>query len=189
MSRPPRARNAVLDAAERVLLRQGAPALTLDAIAAEAGVSKGGLMYHFPTKEALLGALVVRAVDIFDAALAEAARSDVPGEFTRAYLRTTIPAEPGLPIEHEDEQAPPDLIAALAAAASQDGDLLTPLREAYARWQDRLEHDGLPAGAATAVRLAVDGWWLASLLDLPALSRSVHEQTLALLLGLTRPAG
>ena len=31
--------------------------MTLDVVAQAAGVSKGGLLYHFPSKESLLGAL------------------------------------------------------------------------------------------------------------------------------------
>ena len=47
---PPRrgdTRKRLLDAAAAVVRRDGAGALTLDAVAAEAGVSKGGLLYHF----------------------------------------------------------------------------------------------------------------------------------------------
>ncbi|HZB75928.1 MAG TPA: TetR family transcriptional regulator, partial [Solirubrobacteraceae bacterium] len=46
MARPSR-REALLDAAIRVIRRDGAQKLTLDAVAAEAGVSKGGILYHF----------------------------------------------------------------------------------------------------------------------------------------------
>ena len=59
MSRPS-ARERLLDAAVAVVRRDGAQALTLDAVAAEAGVSKGGLLYHFRSKRDLLDALVER---------------------------------------------------------------------------------------------------------------------------------
>ena len=49
-------RKRLLDAAAVVVRRDGAQALTLDAVAAEAGVSKGGLLYHFKTKRELLDA-------------------------------------------------------------------------------------------------------------------------------------
>src|SRR5205809_615370 len=48
----------LLDAAEAVVVRQGIANLTLDAVAAEAGMSKGGLLHHFPTKDRLVEALV-----------------------------------------------------------------------------------------------------------------------------------
>ena len=58
----PSAREAMLDAAQAVVLKQGAASLTLDAVAREAQVSKGGVMYHFPTKQALLTALGERMI-------------------------------------------------------------------------------------------------------------------------------
>jgi AcrR family transcriptional regulator len=50
----------ILDAAEAVVLESGARHMTLDAVAVKAGVSKGGLLYHFPTKDALLRAMLDR---------------------------------------------------------------------------------------------------------------------------------
>jgi AcrR family transcriptional regulator len=52
----------ILDAAERILSARGAHSLTLDMVAAEAGISKGGLTYSFPTKEALLSAMLDRGI-------------------------------------------------------------------------------------------------------------------------------
>ena len=46
-------------------MKRGAKALTLDLVAAEAGISKGGLTYTFPSKEALLSALLDRDVQRF----------------------------------------------------------------------------------------------------------------------------
>lgn len=59
-------RGSLLDAAERVVLRQGAGQLTMDAVAAEAGVSKGGVLYAFASKDALIDAMFVRAFEAFD---------------------------------------------------------------------------------------------------------------------------
>ncbi len=48
------ARREIQDAARAVLLRDGVPGLTLEAVAREAGVTKQGLLYHFASKEALV---------------------------------------------------------------------------------------------------------------------------------------
>ena len=53
MSRPPHARESVLDAFEAILIDEGERAATMDATARAAGVSKGGLLYHFASKDAL----------------------------------------------------------------------------------------------------------------------------------------
>ncbi|HFL8188134.1 TPA: helix-turn-helix domain-containing protein [Stenotrophomonas maltophilia] len=44
----------VLDAAERVVAQVGAARLTLDAVAAEAGVSKASVVYDFQSKAGLI---------------------------------------------------------------------------------------------------------------------------------------
>lgn len=47
-------RARLLSAADQIAAESGAAGVSLDAVAARAGVSKGGLLYHFPTKVALL---------------------------------------------------------------------------------------------------------------------------------------
>jgi len=58
MPPPPAARAKVLEAFATLLVTQGERAATLDAVAAEAGVSKGGLLYHFGSKVALAEGLM-----------------------------------------------------------------------------------------------------------------------------------
>lgn len=55
---PAATRQRLLDAAGELACEEGASSLSLDAVAAKAGVSKGGLLYHFPSKNALLRAMV-----------------------------------------------------------------------------------------------------------------------------------
>lgn len=47
-------REKICEAAIRTASRDGLLAMTLDNVAREAGVSKGGVMYHFPSKEELV---------------------------------------------------------------------------------------------------------------------------------------
>lgn len=55
--RPPdQARTSVLSAADRLFYEHGVRAVSVDAIADAAGVTKRTLYYHFPTKEALVAA-------------------------------------------------------------------------------------------------------------------------------------
>ncbi len=68
----PSAKDDILDAAEAVVVDKGAVHLTLDAVTERAGISKGGLRYHFDSKEALLMALVERQVKRYEADLAPA---------------------------------------------------------------------------------------------------------------------
>lgn len=66
MSRPPLARERVLDAFEEILVTEGERAATMDATARAAGVSKGGLLYHFASKEALEGGILDRLRTVVD---------------------------------------------------------------------------------------------------------------------------
>ncbi|GAA1765524.1 TetR/AcrR family transcriptional regulator [Agromyces humatus] len=66
MSRPPVAREAVLDAFERIIIAEGERAATLDATARAAGVSKGGLLYHFGSRHALIAGLIERLHRLVD---------------------------------------------------------------------------------------------------------------------------
>jgi len=50
----------LLDAATTIIMDHGVHQLTLEEVASIAGVSKGGLLYHYPSKEALLTAIVER---------------------------------------------------------------------------------------------------------------------------------
>jgi AcrR family transcriptional regulator len=82
------ARQAVLDAFERVVIDRGERAATFDAVAAEAGVSKGGLLYHFASKTDLVDGLVQRLL-----ALAEADRAEItasPEGPVRHFLRSSV---------------------------------------------------------------------------------------------------
>jgi len=65
MARPD-SRNAILDAAESIVIEFGAARMTLDAVAKRTGVSKGGLIYNFPTKEALLQGMIDRMMQQID---------------------------------------------------------------------------------------------------------------------------
>jgi AcrR family transcriptional regulator len=53
----------IVQAATRVLARQGYAHTSLMDIAKEAGMSKGAVHYHFPTKEALIGVVLKNACD------------------------------------------------------------------------------------------------------------------------------
>jgi AcrR family transcriptional regulator len=58
MARLPKAREKVLEAARRIVETKGAGHLTFDELASVSGVTRGGITYHFPTKEALLKGMI-----------------------------------------------------------------------------------------------------------------------------------
>lgn len=169
----------IISAAEEVVLRSGVSHLTLDAAAAEAGLSKGGVLYHFPTRDALVAGMVDKIIHEFDLDIDRRLVDERgPGSFTRAYIRATLTPS-GATADREDR-----LGAALIAAAAAQPSLLLPLQEAADRWQARLEDDGIDPVVATLVRLACDGLWMSDLFGLAVpdarLRTGLAERLLAL---------
>ncbi len=175
MSRPTR-HDHLLAAAERIVRRDGVGRLTLDAVAVEAGASKGGLLYHFASRDALITAMVERHATAFSASLEASMAADPapPGRWTRAYLRSSAsPADPG-----DGDAAATGLLAAMASNPA----LADPLREQYAAWRERVADDGLPEADAMIVALAADGLWMADLLGFAAPAGAQRRRILARLL-------
>lgn len=175
------ARDRILNAAEERLLGVGPAGLVLDAIAADAGVSKGGLLYHFASKEDLVAGLCARMLERFDRELdALRADDDRPGAFARAYLASTVTDE-GKAANNSAQ-----LMAGILATLGRDSAHLEAVRAHFARWQERLASDGLDRTTATLVRLAADGLWLSALLGLPQLDAETGADTVRALRDLTR---
>ncbi|EMD25331.1 TetR/AcrR family transcriptional regulator [Amycolatopsis azurea] len=84
----PTAKERILDSYEEILVEQGPGGVTLDAVAAHAGVSKGGLLYHFGSKEALVDGLMERLARLSEEDLDQARTA--PEGVVSWYLRTAI---------------------------------------------------------------------------------------------------
>ncbi len=150
--------------------------LTLDAAASEAGVSKGGILYHFPSRAALVSAMVERFVVSFDADLDRyGANGGGPGDFTRAYLRATLAPSDG-PADERGDNRDQRLGGALLAGVASDPELLTPLRERFDAWQAAVANDGLAEEVATLVRLTSDGLWLSDLFGLAPITGELRKK-------------
>lgn len=163
-------RRTILEATAHLILREGVVNLTLETVAKEAGVSKGGLLYHFPSKEALVGGLMAHQLEHFDAELRASERAG-DGNLLRAYLETSLdPHSPSRGLE-----------AALFAAVLLNPDLLTPLRERYRVLQREITAGARDPTRATLIRLAADGLWLTDLLGLGAPTGHEREALLALM--------
>jgi AcrR family transcriptional regulator len=84
-------RDRILDAAERLLGRFGYRKMTVDDIAAEAGIGKGTVYLSFPSKEEVVLSTVDRIVDRVCAAMEEAAARDASApDRLRAMLRARV---------------------------------------------------------------------------------------------------
>ena len=147
-----RTRRAVLDAAERVVTRHGAN-VSLAAIAQAAGVTKSGLMHHFPSREDLFAALVEQVITRFWAEVNAHVdpADDRPGAFTRGYVRALTGDSAYL----AELNSATGLLAQLGVDSMEHVLAVDP--EDPARWNRAFEADGLPAGRVWAVRYAAEG--------------------------------
>jgi AcrR family transcriptional regulator len=174
-------RTRVLDAAETIVQARGVPALTLDAAAREAGVSKGGLLYHFASKEALVEGLMARLSE-FVAAQFEAvftATTAGPARTARALLAWEFDSN------YCHDAQTNRACAVFLVAFHHDPALLDPIRAVFAAIRDRIGQDGLKPGHGSAIMAACDGLFMAHLFRMytldPAEKRDLRQALESLL--------
>lgn len=175
-------RAQLLDAAEAVVAEEGVQALTLDAVAARSGISKGGLLYHFRSKEDLAAAMIERSIAWFDRALVEAGADDTDskGRQTRAYVKASLGLTPLTGAGFDN------LCSAITTALLSFPERLGPVQDQGARTQADVEQDGLDPVVATIIRLAVDGLWLSENFNLMRFDPDLKAKVAARLLQWTR---
>jgi AcrR family transcriptional regulator len=173
-------RPRILEAGLRVAARSQGSTITLDAVASEAGVTKPGLMYHFPNRDALMAALVEYAASQLERRMAGllGQRANSVTERYRAYIQAAA--------DGQNMRAEWALWFHSAYSAE--------LQDAWARHLDPWLSipDGTPphqrARLITA-RLAADGLWAAQASGVAA--PSAHDQALIVshILGLVPEGG
>ncbi len=157
----------ILNAASKVVAEKGIFNLTFDAVAEEAGISKGGLLYHFRSKEVLVEKMVEHLAINYRRKIEDHATSDPveKGKWTRAYVDVTF----------NKSYQNKDMHSGLLAAKAVNPNLLHPIHEVYTEWQHAVDNDGIDPTLATIVRLAADGIWLADLFDINPIDAEKKE--------------
>ena len=167
----------LLEAAARIVKEQGASQLTLEAVAKKAGVSKGGLLYHYPNKSALLAAMVTHLIESFEKAIEQTIeQSEGKISWLEAYVILSFDPSGSLLAES----------AGILAAVASDPSLLEPFKEINEIWQEKVEANGLDPVVATIIRLAADGLWYTELFDVSPFTEEKRSQVLKALLTLIK---
>jgi AcrR family transcriptional regulator len=141
-------RTHLLDAAERVILRDGALALTLDAVVKEASTSKGGLTHHFPTREALIADLARRLWEGFVGSIEKCCVDSVgPGAWIRAYLTCSF----------DEDSHTLNMYQRIQPLLGYSPELLQLEEEYFSYIEKMLSADGIPIGKACVIISAAEG--------------------------------
>ncbi|WP_175920126.1 TetR/AcrR family transcriptional regulator [Burkholderia pyrrocinia] len=167
---PDQVRAQLLAAASEIATHHGVAALTLDAVAERAGVTKGALQYHFANKQGLLDALFGQATERFAAQMAARVAADGSGDgaAARAYLHAVLNAA--------NPAASIDVLRVLVASMITE-------QETRARWSVPMREwtrpDPVPLERAATLmicRLAADGLWISELLDSVEVSAELRSE-------------
>lgn len=182
-------RSNLLLQALRIIQTDGVHGLTLDAVARQAGVSKGGLLHHFPSKQALIDAMIEQVFHLIDKRIEEELANDTVanGRFTRAYLSL---------LRHQDDNTHND--AHHRAEDELDFLYSIPLTTLMfddegcrAQWHNWLARQLVRHAAtdsfdnARLVRFTADGIWLSGLLQYDPIGRQEYEALVGKLRAMT----
>lgn len=167
----------ILKAAADIINTEGVFSLTLEAVAKKVGISKGGLLYHFSSKDALLEGMVRYLMQNFTTGMEATVAKDSheTGKWTRAYTTLTF------------SQSADDIhinTAFLAAVATKP-ELLKFMVERLQQIHENIENDNISPTIATVIRLAVDGMYFNQLYGMD-LQKDTREEVLHYLIALTK---
>ncbi|WP_142850468.1 TetR/AcrR family transcriptional regulator [Telmatospirillum sp. J64-1] len=158
---PELVRKTLMEQALRIALEQGLHAVTVQAVADAAGVTKGGFLHHFASKQDLLDAIFHGLVGDLEARIDSLMASDgeAYGSFTRAYVEAVM---------EDGWEGDSPVKGGLSSLMIGDARMRALWADWYNRRQER-HRDTDGAEELCLLRLAADGIWLARLskVDLP----------------------
>jgi AcrR family transcriptional regulator len=144
----------ILDTAIQVSVQEGIKGLTIDNVAKAAGMSKGGVFYHYKSKEELLEAMVNHIIDQFESESCKLQESGMDP------LTATIESSlSGSPDQH-------NRICAMVAAVAHDRTIPSRTSCRFEDWIMELQAAGVARGTALLVAHAIDGFFIASAFEM-----------------------
>lgn len=171
MGKRPNSREAILDAAEALASEVGANHMSLDAVAAKAGISKGGLLYQFPSKVALLKGMIERYVERLET---PAGRKKKTNGSEAARLLAARLAARGDKNMAKERRGSFGMIAAIA----EQPRLLDPIRSAHDRIWKRLRETSEDPELALLTWFALEGLLFVELFGTSPLTKSERAKLL-----------
>ncbi|RUT40324.1 TetR/AcrR family transcriptional regulator [Paenibacillus anaericanus] len=163
-------RKDLITAAAFIVDQFGMQKLTLEAVAKQAGVSKGGLLHHFPNKDALIKGMIDKYSENFINGVRGKVSIDQEsrGKWHRAYLEATI----------NDVEASNGLVTSYIAALYTDPRLISKLESDYRELHEIMNQDGLDPIKSTIIKIAIDGLWYSEIFNIGKLDNELKKEVI-----------
>ena len=135
--------DAILLAAEKIVIRDGVGRLTIEAVAIEAGISKASVLYDFKTKDALIRELIASRIGQYRRKYNEAIErvGDRPDAFIRGAIEMARERS-------DDERA---LASGLCDIVVRSPDARSPVKDLIQDNLDRVKASPHPRGLQLAI--------------------------------------
>lgn len=170
-------KDEILLAASRIIHSKNLTSMTLDKIAKESKISKGGLLYHFPNKNSIVQGLIEMGIQNYYETIEEYQKNDLSdsGKWSRAYMTGSF---------FEPKETKELWISGLLSALAFNRESLDFFSENFKMWQNRSENDGIDPINATIIKLVADGVWFLELFGFTHMTekmkKDIYEKLLAL---------
>ncbi len=161
-------RERILDALQDILISDGYSSVTLEAVARDASVSKGGLLYHFPSKAAMLTGLIDRLSEMAEEEFREAEEGDEG--VVRVFLRTSLPQSV------EERELYWAVIAALRTHDELPEEAVAKVQGTFTRWGEMLHEAVADPVLAEVILRAGDGLYMSAIAGMPQPSPEMNQQ-------------
>lgn len=160
-----------------IIENSGMDKLTLEAVAKNAGVSKGGLLHHFLNKEAIIKGMLDEIGDAFLSEMKQKVREsgDDIGKWSRAYVQITF----------NNTETTTALSSALLEVLFSNSELLSDYHQKNTLIEEEMSKDGIDPVDAAIVKLATDGLWFAELLGFGNIKEEVRDEVEKRLINMT----
>lgn len=168
----------ILDVAYKLITEKGLNSFTLEEVAKEAGISKGGLLYHYPSKYKLMKGLIENHIELLEAKIAERERSLPPGLPNNWFVSY---------IQEQFNMAKVDsnTLSGVIAAFALNQELLQPILENRKEWFERMNQLKDPV-LGLIISLACDGLAFSNLLGLESYPEKTKTMLMERLIQLTK---
>lgn len=165
----------ILQAAQSIIFEEGTDALTIDRVIAKAGISKGAFVYHYPTRQALIEALMDSYVAHIDDVqteyemMARQVKNEV-SPYIESYANWYRDFSAGLCDSGQS------ILLALTMASTQNRGLLKPLQTWYREYFDRIRTEPCGNPMAIVVTLMFDAMFFHHLFGTDVLTEAERSE-------------